>query len=177
MTTSPAYVTTSPAPSSVGTKACDGGAHLYTKHDVISLIAYKYARVEIYAPIHDPPRSVDRPEHVRQRPGDQNETRPEFHVELLVDRLAVYPPGPAVFVVGNVPGVNLGVQKVNERVDGEEPTGAFVHQGDESVRVGEVAVLHGEVKKSLAAELGTERTRDFFTNRLVVEGSSGCEYK
>jgi hypothetical protein len=38
-------------------------------------------------------------------------------------------------------------------------------------------VLHGEVKKSLAAELGTERTRDFFTNRLVVEGSSGCEYK
>jgi len=80
-------------------------------------------------------------------------------------------------VVGNVPGVNLGVQKVNERVDGEEPTGAFVHQGDESVRVGEVAVLHGEVKKGFAAELWTERTRDLFTNRLVVEGSSGCEYK
>jgi hypothetical protein len=177
LTTSPAYVTTSPAPSSVGTKACDGGAHLYTKHDVISLIAYKYARVEIYAPIHDPPRSVDRPEHVRQRPGDQNETRPEFHVELLVDRLAVYTPGPAVGVVPHVPGVDIGVQEVNERVDCEEATGAFVHQGHESVRVGEVAVLHGEVKKGFAAELWTERTRDLFTNRLVVEGSSGCEYK
>ena len=175
MTTSPAYVTTSPAASSLGTNACDGGAHLYTKHNVITVIAH--ARVEIYSPIHDPPRSFDRPEHVRQRPGDQDEARPEFHVELLVDRLAVHPPGPAVFVVRHVPGVNLGVQEVNERVDGEEATGALVHQGDESVRVGEVAVLHGEVKKGFAAELGTERTRDFFTNRLVVEGSSGCEYK
>ena len=38
-------------------------------------------------------------------------------------------------------------------------------------------MLHGEVKKGFAAELGTERTRDLFTNRLVVEGSRGCAYK
>jgi hypothetical protein len=32
-----------------------------------------------------------------------------------------------VFVVRHVPGVNLGVQEVNQGVDGEEATGALVH--------------------------------------------------
>ena len=97
------------------------------------------------APAHDPPRAVPRFGDVRQRGADDEERRAEFHVELLVDGLAVHATGSVVGVTGDVPGVDLGVQQVDDGIESEESADALLNQRREGVRVGEVSVLDRDV--------------------------------